>query len=83
MVIVTHDIDEAIAMADRVMIMSQNPGRIVGELDVELPWPRRHMDAGFQSLRDQLMTQFKDTDDGLAGRKAITETTDDDAENAA
>ena len=41
------------------------------------------MDAGFQSLRDQLMTQFKDTDDGLAGRKAITETTDDDAENAA
>ncbi|MCK7543501.1 ABC transporter ATP-binding protein [Marinobacter bryozoorum] len=83
MVIVTHDIDEAIAMADRVMIMSQNPGRIVGELDVELPWPRRHMDAGFQSLRDQLMTQFKETDDGLAGRKAITETTDDDAENAA
>ncbi|RTE66489.1 ABC transporter ATP-binding protein [Amphritea opalescens] len=68
MVIVTHDIDEAIAMADRVLIMSQNPGRIVGELVVDLPWPRRHMDAGFQAMRDELMKQFKGTDTGLAGR---------------
>ncbi len=69
MVIVTHDIDEAIAMADRVLIMSQNPGRIVSELQVALPWPRRHMDGGFQSRRNELMTIFKGTDDGLAGRQ--------------
>ena len=68
MVIVTHDIDEAIAMADRVLIMSQNPGRIVDELVVDLPWPRRHMDAGFQKLRNELMDKFKDTDTGLAGK---------------
>lgn len=62
MVIVTHDIDEAITMADRVLIMSQNPGQIVGELKVDLPWPRRHMDSGFQSLREKLISQFRNTD---------------------
>lgn len=69
MVIVTHDIDEAIAMANRVFIMSQNPGRIVDELAVDLDWPRSHADAGFQALRSQLMDRFKETDDGLAGTK--------------
>jgi NitT/TauT family transport system ATP-binding protein len=83
MVIVTHDIDEAITMADRVLIMSQNPGRVVDELNVELPWPRRHMDAGFQSLRDRLMEQFKGTDSGLAGRQTHTEPSIDSAEHAA
>ena len=61
MVTVTHDIDEAITMADRVMIMSQNPGRIVNELKVDLPWPRRHMDQRFQQLREQLMEMFTET----------------------
>ena len=70
MVIVTHDIDEAITMADRVLIMSQNPGRIVSELKVDLPWPRRHMDIDFQSLRDELMQRFKGSNNGLAGKKS-------------
>jgi len=83
MVIVTHDIDEAIAMADRVLIMSQNPGRIVGELSVDLPWPRRHMDAGFQSMRDELMQQFKGTDTGLAGRNGADTEESEVSESAA
>lgn len=73
MVIVTHDIDEAIAMADRVLIMSQNPGRLVGELDVTLARPRKHSDTDFQTLRDELMQRFKQTDDGLAGKKSESE----------
>ena len=73
MVIVTHDIDEAIAMADRVLIMSQNPGRLVGELDVNLARPRTHSNEQFQQLRDELMQRFKQTDDGLAGKNSKNE----------
>lgn len=69
LVLVTHDIEEAITMADRVLIMSQNPGRIVSELRVDLGWPRRHMDSKFQTLRETLMQRFKNTDSGLAGKQ--------------
>jgi NitT/TauT family transport system ATP-binding protein len=39
-VFVTHDIEEAIFLADRVLIMGRNPGRIVREVAVDLPRPR-------------------------------------------
>jgi hypothetical protein len=41
------------------------------------------MDAGFQSLRDQLMDLFKGTDNGLAGRQSYTEPSKNGAEHAA
>jgi ABC-type nitrate/sulfonate/bicarbonate transport system ATPase subunit len=62
-VIVTHDIDEAIAMADRVLIMAANPGRIVGEFRVSLPSPRNRASPDYSRAREQLMRQF----DGLVG----------------
>lgn len=57
--IVTHDIDEAVAMADRVLIMAANPGRIVGEMRVDLPLPRNRASAEFSRQREALMTQFE------------------------
>jgi len=62
LVTVTHDIDEAILMADRVMIMSQNPGRIETTLPVSLPWPRDPADGAFQARRRVLMEQFQQSD---------------------
>ncbi len=76
MVIVTHDIDEAVAMADRVLIMSANPGRIVGEMAIDLPFPRNRAGAEFSSRREQLMNRFEQ----LVGDAHASETPSTDSE---
>jgi NitT/TauT family transport system ATP-binding protein len=63
LVMVTHDIDEAVAMADRVLIMAAGPGRIVGEMHVDLPFPRDRAQPAYSRAREQLMTTFE----GLVG----------------
>jgi ABC-type nitrate/sulfonate/bicarbonate transport system ATPase subunit len=59
LVMVTHDIDEAVAMADRVLIMSANPGRIVGEEKIDLPFPRDRGSKAFTDSRSKLMRKFE------------------------
>lgn len=59
LVLVTHDIDEAVAMADRVLIMDANPGRLVGEFDVGLPSPRDRASPAFSRRREALMSRFE------------------------
>lgn len=58
-VMVTHDIDEAVIMADRAVIMAGSPGNIVHELDIDLPEPRDRQDPEVQKLRTRLMTTFQ------------------------
>ncbi|MBT7355586.1 MAG: ABC transporter ATP-binding protein [Rhodospirillaceae bacterium] len=59
-VIVTHDIDEAVIMADRAVIMAGSPGNIVHELDVALPDPRDRHDPEVQKFRGLLMGAFQE-----------------------
>lgn len=59
-VIVTHDIDEAVLMADRALIMAGSPGKIYDELEVNLPDPRERQDPSVQAMRSRLMEAFKD-----------------------
>jgi ABC-type nitrate/sulfonate/bicarbonate transport system ATPase subunit len=59
LVMVTHDIEEAVAMADRVLIMAANPGRIVGEMCVGLDAPRDRASPAFSRQREALMKQFE------------------------
>jgi NitT/TauT family transport system ATP-binding protein len=52
--IVTHNIEEAVLLADRVLVLSSNPGRIRAELSVELPRPRDRHGPRFEALVDTI-----------------------------
>jgi len=51
---VTHNIDEAVLLADRIVIMAKEPGRVVAELQVQLPHPRLSRRTAFLTLVDQV-----------------------------
>ncbi len=51
---VTHNIEEAVLMADRILVMGKEPGRIVAELPVTLHQPRNRKDTAFQAVVDKV-----------------------------
>jgi ABC-type nitrate/sulfonate/bicarbonate transport system ATPase subunit len=55
MLLVTHDIDEAIYMSDRIVIMTQRPGRIERIIPVNLQRPRDRSSAAFLQLRSEIL----------------------------
>ncbi|WP_133645619.1 ABC transporter ATP-binding protein [Paraburkholderia flava] len=58
MILVTHDVDEALYLGDRVVTMAPRPGRIERIVDVALPRPRERSDPRFVQLRDAVLADF-------------------------
>ncbi len=59
MILVTHDIDEAIYLSDRIVIMTPRPGKISKIIDVDLPRPRQRGSASFLEMRRQILEFFE------------------------
>lgn len=67
-VMVSHNIEEAVEMADRILIFSSDPGRISAEVPVALPQPRDPESAPFRQIMDQVYTLLT-TVPGRDGRR--------------
>ena len=61
MIIVTHEIDEAIYLSNRVVIMGKNPGVVKRIIPVDLPFPRDRTSAEFLEIRGEIMKEFLQT----------------------
>jgi sulfonate transport system ATP-binding protein len=55
LILVTHDVDEAIVLADRVMVMRPRPGRIFEQIAVDLPRPRDRQSAAFDFVKRRVL----------------------------
>jgi NitT/TauT family transport system ATP-binding protein len=56
--LVTHDVEEALYLAERVLVLSRRPARIVAEIAVDLPYPRHRGSARFIELRRRVLEQL-------------------------
>jgi sulfonate transport system ATP-binding protein len=60
MLLVTHDVEEAVFLGDRVVVMQPSPGRIRRTVEIDLPHPRNRSDPAFIRLRDDVLSDFLD-----------------------
>src|ERR1700685_1486545 len=64
-ILVTHNIEEAVLMCDRILLFSNNPGRIIREIGVDLPQPRNRLDTRFRDLVEKIYV-------AMTARKQVT-----------
>lgn len=69
MFVVTHDIDEALVLSDRVVVLGGRPGTVRGQIEVGLPRPRARTAAEFHREQDHVMTVLRRSSSNSEGRR--------------
>jgi len=69
LLVVTHDVDEAIVLADRIMVMRPRPGTMFAEVEADLPRPRDRQSAAFDHVKRRVLAAL----DRSLDRKAVTD----------
>lgn len=67
--LVTHNIEEAALMADRILVFSHNPGRVGAEIMVNLPHPRSDQSEGFREIVDEIYTHMTELESDRARKR--------------
>jgi NitT/TauT family transport system ATP-binding protein len=57
-ILVTHNIEEAVLMCDRILVFGSNPGRVLSEIDVSLAQPRDRLDPQFRELVERIYVEM-------------------------
>ena len=70
MIMVTHDVEEALFLGDRVVVMQANPGRIKRVVPVPLDHPRDRSSPLFHRLKDEILADLIDTDSTAEAKRA-------------
>ncbi|MGC1388497.1 MAG: nitrate/sulfonate/bicarbonate ABC transporter ATP-binding protein [Steroidobacteraceae bacterium] len=65
-ILVTHNIEEAVLMCDRILVFGSNPGRILSEIKVALPQPRNRLDPSFRELVERIYVEMTARPEGGA-----------------
>jgi len=65
-ILVTHNIEEAVLMCDRILVFGSNPGRILSEIKVSLPQPRNRLDPSFRELVEKIYVEMTARPKGAA-----------------
>jgi len=66
-VLVTHNIEEAVLMCDRILVFGSNPGRILSEMKVTLPQPRNRLDPSFREMVERIYVEMTARPKGVVG----------------
>ncbi|MFC8526242.1 ABC transporter ATP-binding protein [Nocardia sp. NPDC057227] len=65
-VLVTHDVDEALRLADRVVVFTPRPGKVVRDVPITVPRPRAHDDPEYLRLRREILAHLGETGKAVA-----------------
>ena len=69
LILVTHDVDEAIVLADRILVMRPRPGRIADEIEIDLPRPRDRQSAAFDFAKRRVLAALDRSLDRASRRR--------------